>query len=593
MNSKTLLVLLSAVLLLGVAAWWTRSRQATDARESEIALFEGVERGRIRAFEIENVARGERVRFERGADGVWVVTDPVRANADTALVDQVLGPALERRGTPVPLADSDPAKLGLEPPRSVLTLEELVDGTVRTQRAEFGEPDLDGDRVVVRVRGRLVRTWRDLATTLARNAEDFRSHQLLALDPRQILELERTGTFTLPDGRAIDANFAAFADGGAWRATTPVHAQLDPLGMSIWITALSRLGIASYVDFGTTPLANFGLDPPEVTLSIGTAAATLPLLRFGRVNHDRNADWLCSVAGDPHVYAIDPGAVGLLTAGVEDLVDHRFLRLTRTSIDGFRLDSPRGALEAALQRKIWRVRAQPRGASDWGAWKDAEPAHVADVLDQLDAFEFARFDPAARLEAADAVAGIHVRAGGVEQGGILGAPFTGERGGRAVHFKRDGDALVAIADEKLSELANLELDQLTSLRVVEVVEVNLRALTIGDDVRKETTRHYLHTDKGVWVSEGLETEARELHGILDRLLFPRAERHLTAAERVELTGVIGVAFAERDGGTKGFRVGKIAAGPLAGRCAFLDDELRQSLAPDTTLYDALDALLAH
>ena len=319
MNSKTLLVLLSAVLLLGVAAWWTRSRQATDARESEIALFEGVERGRIRAFEIENVAHGERVRFERGADGVWVVTDPVRANADIALVDQVLGPALERRGTPVPLADSDPAKLGLEPPRSVLTLEELVDGTVRTQRAEFGEPDLDGDRVVVRVRGRLVRTWRDLATTLARNAEDFRSHQLLALDPRQILELERTGTFTLPDGRAIDANFAAFADGGAWRATTPVHAQLDPLGMSIWITALSRLGIASYVDFGTTPLANFGLDPPEVTLSIGTAAATLPLLRFGRVNHDRNADWLCSVAGDPHVYAIDPGAVGLLTAGVEDL----------------------------------------------------------------------------------------------------------------------------------------------------------------------------------------------------------------------------------------------------------------------------------
>lgn len=589
MSPKTLLVLLAAVLVLGGAVWWTQTRQARDAREGDVALFEGVESARIRALVIENVARGQHLRIERSPAGGWVITDPAQANADTALVELVLKSALERRGTPVPESEADAAKLGLAPPASVLALEELVDGETRVQRAEFGAVDPDGERVAVRVRGRLVRVWRDLANTLARDADDFRSHQLLSLDAREIIEIHRTGTLTLPDGREIDANFDAFADGGLWRATAPVKGQLDPLGMSIWTSALSRLGIASYADFGTSPLANFGLEPPEVTLSIGTAASTLPLLRFGRANHDRNGDWMCSVAGDPHVYAIDPGAIGLLTAGVDDLLDHRLLRLTRNAIDGFRLDNVRGALEVALQRKIWRVRVQPRGMSEWGPWQDAERARVEDVLNQLDRMEFSRFDRSATLAPSAVESAIHVRAGSVEQGGVLGKPFAGAQGGTAVHFLRDGDGVVALADARLAEIANTEVEQLLSLRVVELVEVTLRKLTIGDDVRKD--KAYLHNAQGVWVNPGVETEARELKGLLDQLLFPRAERHLTLAERVEATGIIGVMFAEDDGALVGYRIGRVASGPLAGRVVYLNDELRQSLAPDATLYEQLDALL--
>jgi hypothetical protein len=593
MSPKTLFVLFAAVLALGFAAWWTHTRQTRDALAGEVALFEGVESARIQALVIENVVRGQHLRIERSPARSWVITDPAQANADTALVELVLKSALERRGTPVPETEADPAKLGLAPPASILSIEELVDGKTHVQRAEFGAVDPDGERVAVRVRGQLIRVWRDLATTLARHTDDFRSHQLLSLDAREIIEIHRTGKLTLPDGREIDANFDAFADGGLWRATAPVRGQLDPLGMSIWTSALSRLGIASYADFGTAPLANFGLEPPEVTLSIGTAATTLPLLRFGRANHDRNGDWMCSVVGDPHVYAIDPGAIGLLTAGVDDLLDHRLLRLARNAIDGFRLHNVRGALEVALQRKIWRVRALPRGSSEWSAWQDAERARVEDVLGELDRMEFARFDRGAVLEPAAALSGIHVRAGSVEQGGVLGQPFEGEQGARAVHFLRDGDGVVAIADARLAEIANTEIEQLLSLRVVELVEVTLRALTIGDKVRAERTRSYVHNAQGVWVSPSLGTEARELKPLLDQLLFPRAERHLTPAERVELTGNIFVVFARDDGVKVEYSLGRVASGPLAGRVVYLNDALRQSLAPDATLYEQLDALLGH
>lgn len=588
MNLRTTLVLLALVLALGSIAVWQLGREDRQRVAEELPLFAGVDPSRVTALRVEHIAHDDFLRIERGPERRWRITDPEELPADDAIVEHLLGTALGRRGTPVPASEADPAKLGFEPPRAVLELEEATSAGPRRTRLELGGVDPDQQRVNVRVDGRILRTWRDLETALSRPREEFRSHRVTELAPEEIVEVHRSGTVHRFDGVVLDTRLDALADGGAWRLTSPVEGALDPLGLSLWATAFAQLKCQAFLDVGgKRPLADFGLDPPEATLRVGTAGGREVVLLVGRPGHVPGENWAAAVAGRPQVFALENADLEVLLIPTLDLLDHRLWRVTRESIESVELSTSARVLELGREKKRWTVREKLRGEAEFGPLLTADKARVEDLLAGLDALEFQGFDPEWKLEDMDVAGGIHVRAQGLVQGGVVSVPETDTSGARTVRFRRDGDRVVARANAALHDAVARPIEDLLSLLVEELVEVEQRALVVGDGAR---VRRYTRGAKGQWVREGTDLEARELAPLLDALLFLRAERHLRPEERVELVDSISFNFVDVNDTSHVVVVGRAAAGGFEGR-SILQVDGRLSLARERDLNERLRKLL--
>jgi hypothetical protein len=587
MSPRTTLLLLVAVLLLGGLAYWQLDREGGDVVEHEVALFPGVDPARVVALRIEQQSLDAHVRIERQADGSWRITDPEDVPADPARVHHLLGSALPRKATPVPAAEADAEKLGLEPPRAVLEVEEDVGGTRRRTRLEIGAIDPDQQRVNVRAGGRLLRTYRDLDTTLARPPEELRSHRVLDVDAREVVELHRRGSVVKPDGTLLDVHLDALAEEGVWRATAPMAGALDPMGMSLIATGLSRLTAKAYLDFGAHPLAQWGLDPPEATLVVSTPHGVTRTLRVGRAVRRAGEAWACTVEGRPYVYGLDPADVDLLFVGVGDLLDHRLWRVARQAIEAIELESAGRAVVIERARNGWTVRGRRAGEAELGEAVRAETARVEDLLAKLEGHELDGFDAGTRLPDAEIAGALHVRvAGGERLGGVLSAPE--EVGGvRSVRFRRDGDEVVGRSDAFLHDVASTRIETLHSLMVQELVEVEQRALRISDGGR---TRTWTRGKKGQWVREG-GGEARELVSVLDHLLFLRAERHLVPGERTELLQSLTITFVDVNDTDHVVVLALGSSGELEGK-TLVQVGGRVSIAREQGLHGKLSELLA-
>ncbi|MBI5363109.1 MAG: DUF4340 domain-containing protein [Planctomycetes bacterium] len=588
MNPRTTLALLACVLVLGGLVYWQTRREERAQAALDFPLFEGVVAERVVALRIEHAALDDHLRIERDAQRRWRITDPEALPAESAFVDHLLNAALTHRATPVPDAEADAVKLLLEPPRFVLEIEESIDGAPRRSRLEVGAVDPDQQRVNVRIGGRILRTWRDLETALARPREEYRSHRIVEVDPNAIVEVHRRGVFTGFDGKERDSALDALAEDGVWRATAPLEGVLDPLGMSIVTGGIARLTGLAYLDLGNRPLAEFGLDPPEATVRVATTAGGDLVLRLGRRGHQVGETWACALEGRPHVFALESANIEILLAPAEALLDHKLWRVTRTAIETVELTGGGRVLELVREPKRWAVRQKLAGEDAFGPLVTAERARVEDLLAQLEGLELLGFEPGLALQD-DAVAGaLRVTAQGARQGGVLSAPEPGATGARTVRFRRDGDRAVARADALLFDAATRPIEEFQSLMVQELVEVEQRGLALSDGVK---TRRWVRGAKGQWVREGASSEARELHAVLDPLLFLRAERHLSAKERVELVESIAVTFLDVNDTPHVVVVAKPAGGALPGE-TLLQCEGRLSLAREKDLHARLEQLLA-
>lgn len=590
MSRVTLVVLLIVVAGLGALAWRMSAKNALPPDTADVALFPGIDPASVRALRIENTTSDQHIRIERDANGSWRMTDPTEVPAEASIVDYLLTNALSRSGTPVPSTEADPARVGLDPPRLVLEIEHASAGGAPVRaRVEFGALDPDGQRVHVRVGGRILRTWRDLDTTLDRPMQDFRAKRLFDVDGRTIVEIHRSGTVTGTDGRPIDMALDALAENGEWIATGPVKARLDPLGVSLVCGALAQLEVLDYADFGSSNLADWGLDPAEVTLDLATPSGPLPTMRLGRRGHSPLENWNLALEGSAWVYTIDPSSARLLISPLDDLFDHRLVRVAREEVDALELRAGERTLEIARRKKQWFLRER-QGAGEWGPEAPADRTKVEDLLGVLDRHELARMDRTLKLEAADVRGAIHVRVGADEstrQGGELGEPYDLPQGARAVRFRRDGDEVVAEASDELWRIATTPFEALQSLRVQELVEVEQAGLQLDD---LTTQRRFVRGGKGLWQYQGFAAEAKELRDVLDPLLFLTASRHLKPADVPQLERSIKVTFVDVNEQPHEFVVALAKGGELDGQ-VILQKDGRLSVAKDQTLHEKLAALM--
>ncbi len=590
MRRSTLVLLAIVVAGLFALYLWQDRAERVRAQDEDLPLFEGLDAATVTAVRIESTERDTHVRAERGADGRWKLVDPVAVAADTALFDHLVSSALSRRGSVVPASEGDARSLGFEPPRAILELESASNGAARRQRVEIGALDLDGDRVYVRVRGRILRTLRDLDTTLARHVDDYKSREVLQLDAREVVEAHRTGSAAFQHGETPPRlDLDAWVDGEQWRATAPVKAALDPVAMALWVQGATRLEAARHVQDGAAAPGDYGLDPPELSIELVTARDARETLHCGRPEHAPGRKWFARLAGQPSIWAVDENAVRLLAAPIDSLLDHRLVRRRSGAIDGITLRTDDRELLVARHGREWNV-SEKRGHGDFTFPRRAETARVDDLIGRLEAVEFAGFVFDRAFEPSAGGGTLSVQSGDDVQAGTIGARFTSESGAVALQFQRSGDSVVALVDTSLADLVRIPMEELLSLKLLDILEIDQASLRISG---LGAERRYVRGKGGVWSAPDLAVRAQELDAVLDPLLFLRAEKHRPHGASDPLVDPITIEFTSRADARTAYTIGLTAPGDGAAPQVEVDIEGRRALLArkDQGLHAKLAALL--
>ncbi|MBL8857397.1 MAG: DUF4340 domain-containing protein [Planctomycetes bacterium] len=521
MSRLTLLLLLVLVAGLGYLAWRQSQADATWVKDNDVPLFPGLAVNDVAAVRIDNLERGAQMRFERDAKLGWMMVDPVRVRAESGILDLLVKSAVERRATPIAESEIDTQRLGFEPPRFVL---EFITATGERSRIDVGAADLDRNRVYVRIGGKIMRAVRDFETMLDLGAEEYQSHYATTLDARNIAELHRRGTMRFPGStEEVDVTLDALLDDGQWRSTAPVHALLDPVGMAILAQGGASLQFDHLVPTGGAPLAALGLDPPAFQIEFQEARGESATLLLGPSDPLRPAQWNGTRVGENTVWRIPSDLALALATRIDDLLDHRIHRLGREEMAEIQLSSAHGEVRLQSSRLGWAVSEANPGSKVFGPVRMADSKRVADFLGRLHQLEIRTFiveRSALTPEETQVTLRITTPAGAVSACSFGGAHPSG-----GVRFQRAGDDVIGVVDEAALELLGRRAQSFWSTTILETAEISVVSLTLS---RGPVERVFERDRAGLWVEKGRTSEAKELHPLLDPLLFLRAERHLSS-----------------------------------------------------------------
>src|SRR4030095_5507806 len=125
----------------------------------------------------------------------------------------------------------------------------------------------------------------------------------------------------------VDVSFDALLEDGVWRVTSPYSAALDPQRPPLVGHGVTVLRVGAYRDVGTRLRSDFGLDPPEISISLGTVSSRTFTLRFGRSGHQEGGRWYVSAEGMTYVWQFAGRSVELYAAPIEEFPDHPLTRI--------------------------------------------------------------------------------------------------------------------------------------------------------------------------------------------------------------------------------------------------------------------------
>src|SRR5262249_24857485 len=234
-------------------------KPVADFRDRTVLAFE---RKDIKGLEVKT-AGGPGVTAQlKGADQ-WSVTSPLTAAADrdqiSSLIDKLKGAKIRDFVTEPPAAKT-PDPYGLERPLALtLWLGEEKDRAAKTLRLGKAVPDKktvyaqrEGDPTVFTVDEELVRAVPTSATAL-RDKTGF----AYSREPVERVELES------PKGKV-----ALAMEGGAWKLTAPMALKADEASVNDLLWKVRDLKAKDFVADDQKSLARYGLDQPQVRLSV-------------------------------------------------------------------------------------------------------------------------------------------------------------------------------------------------------------------------------------------------------------------------------------------------------------------------------------
>jgi len=513
MHLRTLSILILLVGALAAAVWWQSRREERELFAEPAALFEGVQAARIVRLRVDNLERSVQLAIELDPEDGWTIVDPIEAPAEGALIGLLLEALSTQQAFPV--ADADPGKLALSPPRAVLEFEEQVGGERVRRRLELGATDLDGQHAFVRADGEIVRTLRTFESILDRSTDEWRTRSIVrGLRAMGIVEAHRRGEVAFEEGDApLELELDIVNDGG-WHATSPWRAGLDPGPVGLLLQTASSLRASAFIDDAPVTLEPYGLDDPDIVLELVDGTGRREVLQFAPMNGE---DWYALASSDPRIYSVSRETMLTLTVPPDLLVERDFARLVRERVERVTLTVDGRELALDQRGGDWTMTVREADATSGPV--PADPQRVGDLLSELErARVLALLPDEPFAPAPDGPLAILIEHDGRTLGGSLGASHALADGGRGVLFRRAGDTLVTLVDEGLVALARSEPREFENRQLVRALELDLARIDLA---RGAAELAYARNDRGRWARLGTEVEARSFAILVDRLLSVR------------------------------------------------------------------------
>jgi hypothetical protein len=318
--------------------------------------------------------QGQSTLLRKSADG-WKLVEPTQADADPP---EAIGVA-----TALPLVEvtrvveenaSDLAKFGLDKPQIVVEFKgeggiagSLKLGNKNATQSEIYALKNDDKRVV------LVSSFQE--TSFNKTAFNLRDKKMLKFDRDKAdsLTLAR-GTSTMELSRA-DTN---------WRVVKPVPSRSDYATVEGFIGRLASSNMAKLVEENPQDLAKYGLDKPEMTVTIGAGSAKT-VLQIGKTEGE---DTYARDASRPMVFTLDSAVQVDLKKNFDDYRKKELFEFRPFYLAKLRavLESPGGTKTYELEKV---KPAKPEDPETWkvtrvgGASHNADPAAMDDLLNKL------------------------------------------------------------------------------------------------------------------------------------------------------------------------------------------------------------------
>lgn len=295
----------------------------------------------------------------------WLITEPVRAQADNARVE-ILLTTLANPGElrVIEPTDAGPSAFGLDPPRTIVR---LAVGDRELPTISLGRRTPVGARAYLRLSSdaTILLGSEDIPFAADRGLEDLRSPKVLPeeFSPRKV-RLRRPN---LPD-------ILVEADQEGWKIREPIDAKADARAMEEWMEAVRKLEASSFFDRpGPEDLEAYSFAPALLEIAWSDARGDRRLW-VGGPNFRAGDDeiWMRNDTFDS-LYSVPRTQIAAIDLTPESLRDKSLLDLDRDEI-GAVLVQRRGRAPIRLER------TSGRWLTD-GAQGD--PAAVDAFLDQV------------------------------------------------------------------------------------------------------------------------------------------------------------------------------------------------------------------
>lgn len=343
----------AAVVLLPEALLAGAQRGVAEFRDRTLLAFEP---GEVRSLEVQPRGGGTLIA-RRTAGGGWEMTAPLALPADgeriADLLERLRGARIAEFASEAP-APGDPygVETGL---RLTLWVGEGKDRVAKVLR--FGKTRADRRVVYAQREG-------DPAVFAVDEA-------VLAAVPATVAVLRDKSVFAYEGGRVERVELESpkgrvvlVQEGGSWRITTPTALRADEEAVRALLDRARGLRAREFVAEDARALARFGLDRPEVRLTVWEREAREPRVLLLAPARERDLAYAARLGGGP-VVQVERAALADLARSVEELRDHALfgeLRPDEVARVEIRQDDLTLVVERSGERQ-WRLVAPQAGSA--------------------------------------------------------------------------------------------------------------------------------------------------------------------------------------------------------------------------------------
>jgi hypothetical protein len=433
---RSFLGLLVVLIALGAYLYFVESkRPAGGDAEKKDKLF-AVEADKIQEFSIKSESGEHTTVRKNGSD--WQIVQPASGKPDAA---EVSGITSNLASTEIQrVIDENPgdlAEYGLAQPRVEVTFK--ADGKDHTLR--IGRKTPPGTDLYARAddQKRVVLIPSSVDTTFNRNTFDLRDKAVLTVNREEI------GSLAV----MAPSNAMRFEKtGGEWRLVQPMSARADFSAVEGLVSRLTTLQMKSIAAPEATNLAQYGLDKPAATVTIGSGSSQATLA-------------IGKSSGEGAVFARDqskPVIVTIESSLVDELkkaaADYRQKDLfDARAFNANRLDLVRNDVTTSFEK----VQAKNKDGQEQDTWKQVAPAakevdqakvdNLISAITQTRASSFVEAPAKGALDKPELTVTIKSNQGKRDEKvtfGRAGAEVFASRGGEPGAAKVDAPALDAV-----------------------------------------------------------------------------------------------------------------------------------------------------